>query len=158
MLAFNQMGCAVLGALQSVGFCCITLVCNQVSAVLCWFVINWVLYIMLVCNQLGSSYCPPPPLQGRPGMSDISLLSGMSGLSFCVALYIFLSANGPFAWLFFSRKFLVFFIKKWVIEVCFQPWCNPLWLTGLKVPANHISSYWVLLVCIPFGSAVLCGL
>ena len=21
-------------------------------------------------------------------------------------------------------------------EVCFQPWCNPLWLTGLKAPTN----------------------
>ena len=31
------------------------------------------------------------------------------------------------------------------IEVCYQPWCNPLWLTGLKIPAN----------CHPLD--VLCG-
>ena len=26
------------------------------------------------------------------------------------------------------------------IDVCFQPWCNPLWLTGLKTPTNQASN------------------
>ena len=30
---------------------------------------------------------------------------------------------------------LCWVIRKW-IDVCFQPWYNPLWLTGLKAPAN----------------------
>ena len=53
--------------------------------------------------------------EGRPGMSDVSLLSGISGLSFdslflsllsffCLVLLLLLfchfSANGPFSWLF----------------------------------------------------------
>ena len=55
--------------------------------------------------------------KGRPGMSDVALLTGISGLSFdslfqsplnfCPVLLLFLSchsANSPFSWL-FSRKF-----------------------------------------------------
>ena len=37
-------------------------------------------------------------------------------------------------------------IVKWLTwresEVCFQRWCNPLWLTGLKAPTN-----WLTYVC-----------
>ena len=35
---------------------------------------------------------------------------------------------------------MVWLLVKWLIwkksEVCVQPWCNPLWLTGLKAPTN----------------------
>ena len=30
-------------------------------------------------------------------------------------------------------------------EVCFQPWYNPLWLTGLKAPTNKIA-FWIVLL------------
>ena len=29
--------------------------------------------------------------------------------------------------------------RRW-IDVCFQPWCNPLWLTGLKAPTNRLTN------------------
>ena len=36
--------------------------------------------------------------------------------------------------------FVVWWLVKWISwrqsEVCVQPWCNPLWLTGLKAPTN----------------------
>ena len=64
--------------------------------------------------------------EGRPGMSDVLLLSGISGLSFdspflspllfffCLVLLLFLSchfpANGPFSWL-FSRKLKHFSLR-----------------------------------------------
>ena len=60
--------------------------------------------------------------EGTPGMSDVSLLSGISGLSFgstvlsplptpaAVSVLSFFSANGPFSWLSFPpRKFFSIF-------------------------------------------------
>ena len=40
---------------------------------------------------------------------------------------------------------MVWWLVKWITwrksEVCVQPWCNPLWLTGLKTSANLLSSF-----------------
>ena len=73
-------------------------------------------------HSLFLSLAPP---EGRPGMSDVSLLSRISGLSFdspflspliffWLVLLLFLSchffANGPFSWLFF-QKTQIFFVK-----------------------------------------------
>ena len=39
------------------------------------------------------------------------------------------------------------------IEHCFQPWCNPLWLTRLKIPTNqNLLSEWQLYVFSSFWS------
>jgi len=79
-----------------------------------WFVLAW----MAIARTFSHSAHLLP--ERRPGMSDVSLLSGISGLSFdssflsphllvffCQVLMLFLSchfsANGPFFWL-FSRK------------------------------------------------------
>ena len=34
------------------------------------------------------------------------------------------------------KEFCSLMTWRW-IKVCFQPWCNPLWLTGLKVTTNR---------------------
>ena len=39
---------------------------------------------------------------------------------------------------------MVWWHVKWITwrqsEVCVQPWCNPLWLTGLKAPTNWLTN------------------
>ena len=39
-----------------------------------------------------------------------------------------------------KTRLVVWWLVKWITwrwgEVCVQPWCNPLWLTGLKSPTN----------------------
>ena len=46
------------------------------------------------------------------------------------------------------RKFVFWWLVRRVnrrqTEVSFQPWCNPLWMTGLKVPTN-----WLTVFCLP---------
>ena len=73
----------------------------------------------LFVNQLGIVVHHSP--EGKLGMSDVSLLSGISGLSFwdllscfyCLVLLLFLfchfSANGPFSCLLFSSENLKYF-------------------------------------------------
>ena len=83
------------------------------------------LLIVLPVIKLWGGIWPIYP-EGRPGMSDISPLSGISGLSFdspflslllffCLVLLLFLpghfSANGPFS-LYFSRKLLKYFLPR----------------------------------------------
>ena len=38
---------------------------------------------------------------------------------------------------------MVWWLMKWITwiqgEVCAQPWCNPLWLTGLKAPTKWLT-------------------
>ena len=106
---------------------CIVLSCRVQSCLaLSWSVTSCLVYYVLHCSVL--SYlvlvCYVPP-EGRPGMSDVSPLSRISGLSFdstllspllffCLVLlpflsYLFLLA-GPFFWT-FSRKF--FNIFRW---------------------------------------------
>ncbi len=60
---------------------------------------------------------------------------------FFVCMFIFVSRlilwilqNFLFLWL------LCGIIRRW-IDVCFKPWCNPLWLTGLKAPTNFSQSW-----------------
>ena len=84
---------------------------------------NWMDFMYLLC--IIHEKCSQPPSvhpEGRLGMSDVHLLSGISGLSFdspflsplllffCLVLLLFLSchfsANGPFSWLFFLKKTL----------------------------------------------------
>ena len=75
------------------------------------------LHFACVCVCVCMHVCMPP--KGRLGMSDVTLLFGISGLSFdspflsplfvfsCLVLLLFLSsdfsANGPFSWLFFQK-------------------------------------------------------
>ena len=83
------------------------------SLLLLFFVLN---VIVFICGG-GATHTYYTP-KGRPGMSDLSFLSGISGLSFDspflspVLLFLLcplalsvlsFSANGPFSWL-FSRK------------------------------------------------------
>ena len=36
-------------------------------------------------------------------------------------------------------------LNNWIqSEVCVQPWCNPLWLTGLKAPTNTLTHFSIL--------------
>ena len=88
--------------------------------------LTYEVYLMFIFMSM--FYDEPFPLhhsvEGKLGMSDVSLLSGISGLSFwdllscfyCLVLLLFLfchfSANGPFSCLlFFLRKLEVFFVK-----------------------------------------------
>ena len=40
---------------------------------------------------------------------------------------------------FFADCWLLCWITRRWIDICFQPWCNPLWMTGLKAPTKQLA-------------------
>ena len=54
-------------------------------------------------------------------------------VSFCILsrVILWILKNLAVSWL------LCRITRRW-IDFCFKPWCNPLWLTGLKAPTNYL--------------------
>ena len=70
--------------------------------------------------------------------STISLEIYVCACMFCfifvLRLMLWILKNFTVTWLLYGMN------RRW-IDVCFQPWCNPLWLTGLKASANQLKSH-----------------
>ena len=91
---------------------------------------------------------------------------------FILFLCLFLSFYGPFNCISFTLCFLTLFFRPYfcligpfkcifLYESHLQPWCNPLWLTGLKAQTDERFScardYAFLISAFPFRSVLFCA-
>ena len=70
------------------------------------------------------------------GDTWLTISSNICVWCLCVLILIFVSILILWILKNFAVSLLLCRISKRWIDVCFQPWCNPLWLTGLKAPTN----------------------
>ena len=81
-------------------------------------------------------YCIPAFAFTRVGSTSFSLK-----LVFDVCIFYFIFVSRLILWTLnhFSVLWLVCGISRKWIDVYFQPWNSPVWITGLKAPANSFS-------------------